>query len=131
MNGHPASTWFDRVSSWVFYLAALLAIAAALLAGLSVANASAAIPAATIGFQSPLFKPFWAMIVSGFRMAGGLIVLFGLLGAALLAAFGLLVARMRQLIARVERLEGRLDAASAMAEIPAGFEDESSTAGSS
>lgn len=108
MDGNVHNHVVDRLSSWAFYLAALLAVAAAVLAGLSVANASSAIPAATIGFQSPLFKPFWDMIVSSFRVAGGLIVVSGLLVAALLFAFGLMLARARALTARVERLERAL-----------------------
>jgi hypothetical protein len=108
MDGNVHNHAIDRLASWVFYLAALLAVATAVLAGLSVANASSAIPAATIGFQSPLFKPFWDMIVSSFRVAGGLIVVSGLLVAALLVAFGLMLARARALTTRVERLERAL-----------------------
>jgi hypothetical protein len=88
----------------MYALAALLLIASILL-GLSVGSASAAIPAATIGFQSPALKPVWDALVSGLQFLGMLVFSGGLLLALLISSIGLLVGRIANLECRISRLE--------------------------
>jgi len=93
----------------MYALAALLLIASILL-GLSVSGASAAIPAATIGFQSPALKPVWDALVSGLQLLGVLVFGGGLTLAILIFGIGLLVGRVANLECRISQLEGMTSA---------------------
>ncbi len=99
-----------NVLSWVMYALAALLLAASLLLGLSVSGASAAIPAATIGFQSPALKPVWDALVSGLQLLGVLVFGGGATLAVLLFSIGLLIGRIARLECRIRQLEGAADA---------------------
>lgn len=104
IDDRRARSW--NLLSWIMYaLAAMLAVASILL-GLSVSGASAAIPAATIGFQAPIFKPVWDALVSALQFLGVLVLGGGLVLAILLLSIGLLVGRIAALERRVSQLEG-------------------------
>ena len=92
--------------SWVLYGLAVLLLIASILLGLSVSGASTAIPAATIGFQSPALKPVWDALVSGLQFLGMLVFGGGLVMAILLFGIGMLVGRVANLECRIRRLEG-------------------------
>ena len=110
MKTEPRTSRRLIVLSWVLYgLAALLLIASILL-GLSVSGASTAIPAATIGFQSPALKPVWDALVSGLQFLGVLVFGGGTTLAILLFSIGLLVGRVANLECRIRRLEGTAEA---------------------
>lgn len=95
-----------KLLSWIMYgLAAALLIASILL-GLSIGGASAAIPAATIGFQAPIFKPIWDALVSALQFLGVLVFGGGLVMAILLVGSGLMIGRIATLEQRVGQLEG-------------------------
>jgi len=103
IDDRRARSW--KLLSWIMYaLAAMLAVASILL-GLSVSGASAAIPAATIGFQAPIFKPVWDALVSALQFLGVLVLGGGLVLAILLLGIGLLVGRIAALERRVSQLE--------------------------
>ena len=108
-----------KVWSWLLYCMAAVVALAALLLGLSVGGASAAIPAATIGFQSPLLKPLWDALVSGLQLLGWLVFVAGLVMAALIFCGGMLLANGAALTQRVSRLEAELIAARQITESPA------------
>ena len=97
-----------KLVSWGLYAMALAVFGLGILGGLSVANASAAIPAATIGFQSPAFKPLWDELVLWLNIAGGLVVAGSLLMGLTFAAVGLLLTRALTLEQRVHQLESTL-----------------------
>lgn len=98
------------VLSWVMYALAAMLLMASILLGLSVSGASAAIPAATIGFQSPAFKPVWDALVSGLQFLGVLVFGGGLILAILIFSIGLLVGRIANLECRISQLEGTAEA---------------------
>ncbi len=108
MRQDTSSTWGSQALSWLFYgLAAVVAVAALLL-GLAVGGASAAVPAAAIGFQSPALRPLWDALVAGLQSLGWLVFAAGLILAALLGCGGLLLSNTVKLARRVSRLEGEL-----------------------
>ena len=92
--------------SWIMYGLAAALVVASILLGLSVSGASAAIPAATIGFQAPIFKPVWDALVSALQFLGVLVFGGGLVMAILLLGIGLLIGRIASLEHRVSQLEG-------------------------
>ena len=108
-----------KVWGWLLYCMAAVVALAALLLGLSVGGASAAIPAATIGFQSPLLKPMWDALVSGLQLLGWLVFVAGLVMAALIFCGGMLLANGAALTQRVSRLEAELIAARQITVLPA------------
>lgn len=93
------------VVSWVFYGLAVVVGVAALLIGLSVGGASAAVPAAAIGFQSPALKPLWDALVAGLQALGWLVFVAGLVLAALIFCGGMLLSNTAALTRRIVRLE--------------------------
>jgi hypothetical protein len=96
------------VLSWILYgLAAVLLIAAILL-GVSVSGAAAVVPAATIGFQAPMFKPVWDALVSGLHLLGVLVFAAGFIAASLAFCIGFLVRRAARLEQRLAALEATL-----------------------
>jgi hypothetical protein len=105
MQQETSSTRGPAALSWVFYGLAVIVGAAGLLIGLSVGGASAAIPAAAIGFQSPALKPLWDTLVGGLQSLGWLVFLAGLVMAALIFCGGLLLSYTTALTRRVGRLE--------------------------
>ncbi len=58
---------------------------------------SSVIPAATIGFQSPLLKPLWDGLVAGMQLVGVLVGTIGFVLGLLIGAAGLLWSRSVQL----------------------------------
>lgn len=92
--------------SWIMYGLAAALVVASILLGLAVSGASAAIPAATIGFQAPIFKPVWDALVSALQFLGVLVFGGGLVMAILLLGIGLLIGRIASLEHRVSQLEG-------------------------
>lgn len=99
------------VLSWVMYALAVMLLIVSILLGLSVSGASAAIPAATIGFQSPALKPIWDALVSGLQFLGVLVFGGGLILAILIFSMGLLVGRIADLEYRINQLAGTVEAA--------------------
>ena len=95
-----------KLLSWSLYALAAALLVASILLGLSVSGASAAIPAATIGFQAPIFKPVWEALVSALQFLGVLVFGGGLVMAILLFGIGLLIGRVATLEHRVSQLEG-------------------------
>jgi hypothetical protein len=95
-----------KLLSWSLYALAVALLVASILLGLSVSGASAAIPAATIGFQAPIFKPIWDALVSALQFLGALVFGGGLVMAILLSGIGLLIGRIATLEHRVSQLEG-------------------------
>jgi len=95
-----------KLLSWSLYALAAALLVASILLGLSVSGASAAIPAATIGFQAPIFKPIWDALVSALQFLGVLVFGGGLVMAILLFGIGLLIGRIAALECRVSQLEG-------------------------
>lgn len=94
-----------RVLSWVLYAIAVVVLALAALAGLSIGNASAVVPAATIGFQSPALRPMWDALVDGLRWFGVLVFSLGFVISLLFACCGVLLGRTAVLESRLARLE--------------------------
>ena len=92
--------------SWIMYGLAAALVVASILLGLAVSGASAAIPAATIGFQAPIFKPVWDALAAALQFLGVLVFGGGLVMAILLLGIGLLVGRVVALERRVTQLEG-------------------------
>ena len=108
MQAEQSSSRGPALLSWIFYgLAAVIGVAALLL-GLSVGGASAAVPAAAIGFQSPALKPLWDALVAGLQSLGWLVFVTGLVLAALLVCGGALLTYTAGLVRRVNRLEAAL-----------------------
>jgi hypothetical protein len=108
MRQDNSSIWGPQTLSWLFYgLAAIVAVAALLL-GLTVGGASAAVPAAAIGFQSPALRPMWDVLVAGLQSLGWVVFAAGLILAALLLCGGVVLGRTVALARRVSRLEGEL-----------------------
>lgn len=100
------------VLGWVMYALAVMLLIVSILLGLSVSGASAAIPAATIGFQSPALKPIWDALVSGLQFLGVLVFGSGLILAILIFSMGLLMRRIADLEYRISQLAGTVEAAS-------------------
>ena len=105
MQQETSSARGPAALSWVFYGLAVIVSVAGLLIGLSVGGASAAIPAAAIGFQSPALKPLWDALVGGLQSLGWLVFLAGLVMAALIFCGGLLLSYTAALTRRIGRLE--------------------------
>ncbi len=99
-----------RLLSWVFYAVAVVVLAMAVLAGLSVGNASAVVPAATIGFQSPALKPMWDALVDGLRWFGFLLFSLGFTISLLFACCGYLLGYAAGLERRLLRVESAASA---------------------
>ncbi|MCL4828945.1 MAG: hypothetical protein KJZ95_16390 [Caldilinea sp.] len=99
------------VLGWVMYALAVMLLIVSILLGLSVSGASAAIPAATIGFQSPVLKPIWDALVSGLQFLGVLVFGSGLILATLIFSMGLLMRRIADLEYRISQLAGTVEAA--------------------
>ena len=99
-----------RLLSWVFYAVAIVVLAMAVLAGLSVGNASAVVPAATIGFQSPALKPMWDALVDGLRWFGFLLFSLGFTISLLFACCGYLLGYAAGLERRLLRVESAASA---------------------
>lgn len=97
-----------RLASRVLYVLAVIGLVVGALMALSLANGAAAVPAVTLGLQSPLLKPFWDMMVSGLRLFGVLLFLGSVLVSAVIATCGLLLARSVSLSLRVQALEAEL-----------------------
>lgn len=97
-----------RMLSRVMYGMAAVLLIASILLGLSVSGASAAIPAATIGFQSPAIKPVWDALVSALQFLGVLVFGGGLVMAILLLGIGLLIGRIAGLEQRLGKLEATI-----------------------
>lgn len=95
-----------KLLSWSLYALAVVLLIASILLGLSISGASSAIPAATIGFQAPIFKPIWDALVSALQFLGVLVFGGGLVMAILLFGIGLLIGRIAVLEQRVNQLEG-------------------------
>ena len=93
---------------WLLYGLAVLVLGLSVLGGLSIANATSLIPAATIGFQSPLLKPLWDGLVAGMQLAGVLVGTIGVALGLLIGGCGLLWSRSVRLGVRVQRLEAAL-----------------------
>jgi hypothetical protein len=108
MRQENSSTWGPQTLSWLFYGLAVVVAVAALLMGLAVGGASAAVPAAAIGFQSPALRPLWDALVAGLQSLGWLVFAAGLILAALLFCGGAVLSRTVALAQRVSRLEGEL-----------------------
>jgi hypothetical protein len=108
MRQDNSSTWGPQTLSWLFYGLAVVVAVAALLLGLAVGGASAAVPAAAIGFQSPALRPMWDALVAGLQSLGWLVFAAGLILAALLVCGGAVLGRTVALAQRVSRLEGEL-----------------------
>lgn len=111
MQRDNRSTTGMTVWSWVFYGLALIVAVAALLIGLSVGGAAAAVPAAAIGFQSPALKPLWDALVNALQSLGWLVFVSGLVMSALLLCGGLLLSYIVTLARRVNQLETALASA--------------------
>jgi hypothetical protein len=94
------------------YALAVMLLIVSILLGLSVSGASAVIPAATIGFQSPALKPIWDALVSGLQFLGVLVFGSGLILAILIFSMGLLMRRIADLEYRISQLAGTVEAAS-------------------
>jgi len=99
-----------RLLSWAFYAVAIAVLAMAVLAGLSVGNASAVVPAATIGFQSPALKPMWDALVDGLRWFGFLLFSLGFTISLLFACCGYLLGYAAGLERRLLRVESAASA---------------------
>ena len=105
MQRDNRSTTGMTVWNWIFYGLALIVAVAALLIGLSVGGASAAVPAAAIGFQSPALKPLWDALVAGLQALGWLVFVAGLVMAVLIFCGGMLLSNTAALTRRIGRLE--------------------------
>ncbi len=106
-----------RVLSWVLYVIAIVVLALAAMAGLSIGSASAVVPAATIGFQSPALRPMWDALVDGLRWLGALVFALGFVISLLFACCGVLLGHAAGLESRLARLEH--DAAGGRTTLPA------------
>ncbi len=94
-----------RVLSWVLYVIAVVVLALSIMAGLSVGSASAVVPAATIGLQSPALRPMWDALVDGLRWLGVLLFSLGFTISLLFACCGLLLGYTAGLERRLARME--------------------------
>lgn len=108
-----------RVLSWVLYAIAVVVLALSVMAGLSVGSASAVVPAATIGFQSPALRPIWDALVDGLRWLGVLLFFLGFTISLLFACCGLLLGHTAGLERRLARMENASVDDSATAPPPA------------
>ena len=99
-----------RLLSWAFYAFAIVVLVMAVLAALSVGNASAVVPAATIGFQSPALKPMWDALVDGLRWFGFLLFSLGFTVSLLFACCGSLLGYAAGLERRLMHVESALPA---------------------
>ncbi|MFO7635160.1 MAG: hypothetical protein R6W76_21620 [Caldilinea sp.] len=106
------------VLSWVLYGLATVLLIASILLGLSVSGASAAVPAAAIGFQSPAFKPVWDVMVSGLQLLGLLVFAGGSVLAVLLLSVGMLLGHIVCLERRLNALEDALISHAHFATLP-------------
>lgn len=98
-----------RLASRALYVLAVISLVVGALIALSLANGAAAVPAVTLGLQSPVLKPVWDMLVSWLRLLGVLLFLGSLLVSAVVATCGLLLSRSVKLSERVERLEATFE----------------------
>lgn len=96
------------MGSWIAWGMAAALLVASILAGLTVGGASAAVPAATIGFQAPVLKPLWDTLVSGLQLLGVLVFVSGLTLSILMFCIGLLLRHAAGLEQRVRLLETTL-----------------------
>ena len=94
-----------RVLSWVLYAIAVVVLALSIMAGLSVGSASAVVPAATIGLQSPALRPMWDALVDGLRWLGVLLFSLGFTISLLFACCGLLLGHTAGLERRLAHIE--------------------------
>lgn len=108
-----------RVLSWVLYVVAIIVLVLAAMAGLSIGSASAVVPAATIGFQSPALRPMWDALVDGLRWLGTLVFALGFVISLLFACCGILLGHAAGLESRLARLEYDAGAGHATATSPA------------
>ena len=105
MDGENRKFTIVKLVSWLLYGVALFVFGLGMLGGVSVANAAAAIPAATFGFQSPALKPLWDQLVTWLNIAGALVAGVSFVLGLTLAAVGLLLTRAYRLDCRVRQLE--------------------------
>ena len=88
MDNEDRSSHPLKVVSWLLYGAAVVVMGLGLLGGLSIANAASVIPAATIGFQSPLLKPLWNGLVASMQLVGVFVGTIGFVLGLLIRAAG-------------------------------------------
>lgn len=112
-------THWLRVLSWALYAIAVVVLVLSVLAGLSIGSASAVVPAATIGFQSPALRPMWDALVDGLRWLGVLVFSLGFVISLLFACCGILLGHAAGLESRLARLEHVAGAARATLPDPA------------
>ncbi len=108
-----------QILSWVLYAIAIVVLALAAIAGLSIGSASAVVPAATIGFQSPALRPMWDALVDGLRWLGALVFALGFVISLLFACCGVLLGHAAGLESRLARLEHDMGSGHAILPTPA------------
>ena len=108
-----------QILSWVLYAIAIVVLALAAIAGLSIGSASAVVPAATIGFQSPALRPMWDALVDGLRWLGALVFALGFVISLLFACCGVLFGHAAGLESRLARLEHDMGSGHAILPNPA------------
>jgi hypothetical protein len=94
--------------SVVLYVLAAIVCLLGIFTSVSLANAAAIVPRATIAFQVPGLRPIWELLVSGLRTAGLVALGIALITSALMAACGLLLWRSATLSLRIQRIEAAL-----------------------
>lgn len=97
-----------KVLSIVLYVLAAIVFVLGIFTAISLANAAAIVPGATIAFQVPGLRPFWDVLVSGLRTVGLVIFGIALITSALMAACALLLWRSATLSLRIQRIEAAL-----------------------
>lgn len=110
-KNQPTDTPPVGVGGVVLYVLAGVVLALGGYAGLTFANAPAALSTATIAFRSPALSPLWDAIGSGLRFTGALLFGVSLILSALLVAGARVLRRSATLAQRVGRLEAALERA--------------------